>query len=215
MKDYQLWQSARIHRRRRKTNPKKLYFLGVIIICILLYLFFKILPTPTVDKPHNDKRATASSEIPDKSVSERHVTALPSPTPTPVLSKVEMICDGKGMYDNLDEAVQSPEDVCLLNLSRSYLSGFPEEILTFTNLKVLFLSDNGFTHIPGNINTLTKLEILQLGGNQFTAIPPEIGDLVNLTELSFGPAGHRQNYIARVPSEIGNLTNLTVLNLAY
>lgn len=215
MQDHHVWQSARIHGKRRKNNQKKLYVLGGIILCILLYITLKIFPSPVPDTAAKNNVQVADSETNNKTISEGYVTASPSPIPTRILSKEEMVCQGKGMYDSLEEAAQSPEDVCLLHLNRTYLADFPKEILKFINLKVLDLSDNSFTHIPSTINVLAKLEILRLDGNNITTIPPQIGELVNLTELGLGTAGHRQNYITILPSTIGNLSKLERLDIAY
>ncbi|AWK07368.1 hypothetical protein HYN56_06195 [Flavobacterium crocinum] len=71
----------------------------------------------------------------------------------------------KTTFYNLNDAKLKPELVIELDLSKTKLTVFPEEILHFKNLKFLILSNNELTDIPNEINKLQKLIGLDLSHN--------------------------------------------------
>ena len=112
------------------------------------------------------------------------------------------------IYTNLNEALQSPEKVYVLNLSKKKLKTFPIEILKMKNLQELNLSKNKLDSIPEQIGTLMNLQTLNLSGNKLTYLPDSIGELKNLKKL----VGSR-NSLQSLPKTIGNLQNLEILDL--
>lgn len=111
-------------------------------------------------------------------------------------------------YTNLKEALEHPDKVYKLNLSKHKLIAFPEEIMQLKNLQVLNLSKNNIKEIPKEIGTLTHLQVLNISKNRLENIPQEIGKLTNLVSLDLG-----RNKIVDVPKEIGNLNQLELLDL--
>lgn len=121
----------------------------------------------------------------------------------------------------------------VLDVSNQGLTEFPKEILKYTLIKKLVLSNNNLKTLPAEIGELVNLEELYLDHNQLdgaivaeirkmpklrildashnnmTGIPAEIGQLRNLEILDYG-----NNFLDTMPNEIENLRdNLDVLNL--
>ena len=71
----------------------------------------------------------------------------------------------KSTFYNLEEAKLKPEWVVELDLSKTNLEVFPEEILKFKNLKFLVLSQNNISVIPNEINKLQLLIGIDLSNN--------------------------------------------------
>ncbi|OIV42627.1 leucine-rich repeat domain-containing protein [Flavobacterium johnsoniae] len=71
----------------------------------------------------------------------------------------------KSTFYNLEEAKRKPELVVELDLSKTKLEVFPEEILKFKNLKFLILSENEISEIPNEINKLRFLIGIDLSKN--------------------------------------------------
>lgn len=112
------------------------------------------------------------------------------------------------VYDNLQEALQNPDKVYRLDLSRKKLKTFPMEILKFKNLQELDLSKNKLDSLPEQIGTLTNLQVLNVAGNKLLYLPDSIGELKNLKKL----AGSRNNLLA-FPKRIGDLQNLEIIDM--
>ena len=112
------------------------------------------------------------------------------------------------VYDNLDEALQNPDKIYRLDLSRKKLKAFPMEILKLKNLQELDLSKNKLDSLPEKIGTLTNLQLLNVSGNHLQYLPDSIGELKNLKKF----IGSR-NDLQLLPKRIGDLKNLEVLDL--
>lgn len=97
-----------------------------------------------------------------------------------------------------------------LMLMELTLTTIPQEIFSFSNLKVLNLSRNCLRTLPTEIRHLKQLEELAISSNQLEALPPEIGELTRLTTLW---ASH--NKFTVLPSEIGKWASLTELFLNH
>jgi internalin A len=105
----------------------------------------------------------------------------------------------------------SPKDKHeIVDLSFSDLTEIPEEIYTYTNLKVLDLRSNKLTDLSPKISRLKNLKVLLLTGNQLTTLPPEIGELTKLERLNLS-----QNKLYNLPEEFGNLVQLQELYLSH
>ncbi len=89
----------------------------------------------------------------------------------------------KGSYTNLTEALKNPNEVRILDLSRSKLKILPKEIGQLQNLQILNSENNQLTTLPKEIGKLQNLQELHLQNNQLTTLPEEIGQLQNLKVL--------------------------------
>ena len=112
------------------------------------------------------------------------------------------------VYKNLTVALQNPDSVFILDLSRKKLKEFPKDIFKLKNLQVLDLSHNRIEQLPSEIDTLTHLQKLYLANNDLNQLPSSIGDLNNLIFL-----GLNRNVIEALPAEMGKLKNLEVLEM--
>lgn len=87
-------------------------------------------------------------------------------------------------FNDLDEARANPDKVLYLDLSLQKIKDFPREILSFKNLKRLYLPYNYWPSIPEEINALSKLEVLDLSGNYYlNRLPNNLKELTLLKEL--------------------------------
>jgi len=72
---------------------------------------------------------------------------------------------GKSEFDDLAEAILTPEVVFGLDLSGQGFKTFPSEILKFENLNTLDLSNNQISTLPNDINKLKFLSSVKLSNN--------------------------------------------------
>ena len=121
---------------------------------------------------------------------------------------VQLIDDTNYIYRSISVALQNPEKVFRMNLSKTKLKEFPADIFKFTNLRELDLSKNKIDSIPHEIGSFKMLTSLNLSGNNLEMLPDEIGQLSSLTYLNLN-----RNRILALPSTIGNLSNLEILEL--
>jgi len=119
-----------------------------------------------------------------------------------------LITDTNYVYKSLGVALQNPDQVYRLNLSKHKLKSIPEDVFKLTHLRELNLSHNDIKTIPVEISGLTELRRLNLANNELDSLPDEIGSLHNLVYL-----GLNRNEIVELPAAIGNLENLEVLEL--
>ena len=115
---------------------------------------------------------------------------------------------GIRMYKSLNGALQQPDSVIRLDLSKQKLKEVPEEIRKFPNLKELNLSKNNIRELPEWIAEFKHLEILDLSNNKLEALPASIGQLSKLGILRLN-----RNVIETLPAEMGLLVNLQVLEM--
>ncbi len=116
--------------------------------------------------------------------------------------------DSSFIYRSLSEALVHPENVYRLNLSKSKLDSFPDDIFLLKNLVELDISKNNIEELPDRIGELKNLRILRAGNNHLVHLPESIGQLQNLEVLSLN-----RNVIVDLPHTIGQLQNLQVLEL--
>ena len=116
--------------------------------------------------------------------------------------------DSTYIYRSLNEALINPDVVFRLNLSKSKLDTFPEQILLFKNLTELDLSKNRIKEIPSDIGLLIHLNKLNLANNKLVHLPPEIGRLKELVFL-----GLNRNVLEDLPPTIGELEKLEIFEL--
>src|SRR5688500_12097988 len=87
---------------------------------------------------------------------------------------------GTRVFKSLNGALQHPDSVIRLDLSKQKLKEVPEEIRKFPNLKELNLSKNNISELPEWIGDCDSLEILDLSNNKLEVLPPSIGKLSKL-----------------------------------
>ena len=116
--------------------------------------------------------------------------------------------DTSRVYHSIEAALQNPDHVYKLNLSRKKLRAVPPEIVQFRNLKELNLSKNKIRELPPQIVELQNLERLNLSSNKLKALPEDIGKLQSLIYL-----GLNRNLIESLPQSIGSLPYLEILEL--
>jgi Leucine-rich repeat (LRR) protein len=111
-------------------------------------------------------------------------------------------------YRSIAEALQNPDDVTTLFLSRVDYKQFPPEIFLFKNLKILSMFGNNLKFMPKNIHELENLEELLISGNHISYIPKTIGEMKHLKKLILN-----NNQIERLPDSISQLKTLKILNV--
>lgn len=111
-------------------------------------------------------------------------------------------------FKSIAEAQTSPTEVTKLNLSRSRLKAWPDELKQFPNLRELDLSNNKIDSLPADLSYLSSLEELDMTGNKLDSLGSAIGDLPSLRVLKLG-----NNEIYHVAKSIGNLSKLEHLEL--
>jgi Leucine-rich repeat (LRR) protein len=112
------------------------------------------------------------------------------------------------VYTSLSEALQNPDSVFRLDLSKKKLKEFPVEIFQLMELRELKLNNNSINQIPENIYKLNYLQRLFVNNNKLVELPQRIGTLKNLVILELN-----RNRIEKLPPEIGLLNNLEELSL--
>ena len=111
-------------------------------------------------------------------------------------------------YTSVASIKQNPEQVIILDLSKSKLKEVPPEVFACTNLEELYLNKNRLREIPAEIKYLKKLKKLDVSHNKLKTIPEEIGELTNLTHLYLN-----RNLIEELPYTIGRLRNLEIFEM--
>lgn len=112
------------------------------------------------------------------------------------------------IFSSIEKASKTPDEVYILDLTKSKLKAFPLEILSFKNLNVLKLGKNRISSVPEGISKLIYLQELDLGKNRLEEFPGDIVELVNLKKLVLN-----QNYIEGIPYMIKNLQKLEYLDM--
>jgi Leucine-rich repeat (LRR) protein len=84
-------------------------------------------------------------------------------------------------FSDIETASANPDKVWFLDLGLRKMKTFPPEILSFKNVKRLYLSVNYWPLIPDEIGNLKSLEILDLSSNYYLNKLPE--GLKNCTAL--------------------------------
>lgn len=112
------------------------------------------------------------------------------------------------IYTTLEKAAKTPDEVYILDLTKSKLKAFPLEVLNFKNLNILKLGKNRISTVPVGISKLVYLQELDLGKNRLEEFPGDLVELVNLKKLVLN-----QNYIEGIPYMIKNLVKLEYLDM--
>lgn len=112
------------------------------------------------------------------------------------------------VFRDLNRAIQTPDEVYRLDLSKTKLKDFPKEIFLFRNLQELRLDRNKIKAFPERIGELRFLQILSAEKNKLEEFNMAICRLKHLRELNLA-----NNEIARIPDEVGALASLEKLVL--
>lgn len=112
------------------------------------------------------------------------------------------------VYRNLSAALQNPDSVYRLDLSKQKLKVIPEDVKKLPNLLELKITRNKLRELPEWIGNFPELRRLDLSYNKLVSVPASIGKLHNLQYL-----GLNRNLIETLPEETGNLKNLVTLEM--
>lgn len=121
---------------------------------------------------------------------------------------VQLIDDTNYIYRSISVALQNPDKVFRLNLSKTRMKEIPADVFKFKNLRELDMSRNKIDSIPAAIGELTNLVSLNISNNDLELLPDEIGKLSALKTLNLN-----RNKIVALPKTIGDLSNLELLEL--
>ena len=111
--------------------------------------------------------------------------------------------DTMQVFHSIEKALEAPELVIRLDLTRKRLKSFPEEILQFSNLQELVLNRNKLDSIPKSITQLKHLNILRANRNEIDSFPDYLCKLNKLVILDLS-----NNYIKSIPDDVYKLKNL-------
>ena len=146
-----------------------------------------------------------------------------------VLSADEL--DTVTVYADLQEALNHPENVYALDLSKQKLNDFPRGIFKLTNLNILILKKNKIAVVPDSIFMLKNLQELNLAKNKLTEINDSIYRLKHLKRLDLSEnkievLSYKISYlnqlenliiwglpITKIPEEIYDLSELVFLDV--
>lgn len=130
----------------------------------------------------------------------------------PVLATAQLLddaaLDSVHVFTDLEQALENPEQVYALDLSRQKLTEVPPQIALFTNLNKLILNRNRIKEIPEFISKLVYLQEFRCSRNRIKAFPQVICSLVEMDHLALG-----KNSIESIPPCISKLSKLRVLDL--
>ena len=98
--------------------------------------------------------------------------------------KLDSLMFTENWFSNIVEAKAKSEKVLYLDLGLRKLKTFPAEILTFKNVKRLYLSVNYWPSLPDEIGNLKELELLDISSNYYlNKLPEGLQNCTNLKEL--------------------------------
>lgn len=123
-----------------------------------------------------------------------------------LLGVIEWTCNTK---TSLEGALNNPEKIDSLDLSRQGILMLPANFKDLKNLKYLNLSYNKLSEFPDVICSLKKLKTLDLSHNFIVEIPEQLLLCKDLEKLTIAA-----NPIIKFPHGIQELENLRVLNLS-
>lgn len=113
------------------------------------------------------------------------------------------------IFTSMEDALQDPENVTRLRLNARHLQQIPPQVLSFSNLRELYLQENQLTNLPDSFGLkLPKLEILDLRDNRLFVFPVQLLQLRNLQYLNLS-----ENQIAFFPKDFAALQNLQILDI--
>jgi Leucine-rich repeat (LRR) protein len=145
---------------------------------------------------------------------------------------VNLFAQKNGIYKDIEQAIQNPQDVKVLILKGKKLYQLPSEVGLMENLEILNLKRNKLASLPSSIVNCKKIQSIDLSYNRFSNFPMILAELPQLkklnlyhNELEFLPREIEkfcclekldlgENYLTELPAEISALSDkLIELNL--
>ena len=126
----------------------------------------------------------------------------------PVHSLGQADWDTAKVWTDFEAALQRPENVLRLDLSRSKLKALDHRLQRFQYLRELNLDKNKIDTLPNWIGSLSTLERLSIRSNRLRSIPPAMLQLYALKELDLA-----DNEIEGIPEDIDHMVSLEKLIL--
>jgi hypothetical protein len=126
----------------------------------------------------------------------------------PVHSFGQADWDTAKVWTDFEAALQRPENVLRLDLSRSKLKVLDHRLQRFQYLRELNLDKNKIDTLPNWIGSLSTLERLSIRSNRLRTIPPAMLQLYALKELDLA-----DNEIEGIPEDIDHMVSLEKLIL--
>jgi Leucine-rich repeat (LRR) protein len=123
--------------------------------------------------------------------------------------KFYQLKNAQSYFDNLDEALKSPDKVKVLILRNQEIDSLPETIGAMVNLQVLNVAHNHLKALPMSIGDLRNLEELLVDNNELSKLPVTIGNLKKLKVVNLC-----NNHFEALPLELYGLDSLNKLNLS-
>lgn len=112
------------------------------------------------------------------------------------------------MFRSLESAMENPEAVYRLDLSKQKLTEVPVEIGKLKNLQELHLDKNKIELVPDFLAQLRYLQVFTAGQNKIDSIAPAFWTLRNLRRLDL-----HDNFVTEIPEAVENLKELRLLIL--
>jgi len=109
---------------------------------------------------------------------------------------------------SLEEALKSPEDILILDLSKQKIKELPNDFDPLINLRELYLDKNKLKTLPRSLASCKQLQIIGLSKNKFTDFPMIICYLSQLRSLDLST-----NEIATLPDCLAELIHLEYIYL--
>ncbi len=115
-------------------------------------------------------------------------------------------------YVSIEEArTMNPEDVTAIRINKRKLTQFPNDILTYPNLRALDLSKNRITEVPLDLNKLKKLETIIMSKNRLESFPVVLCSMPYLKFLSISDNPKIENMPPCIEYAVG-LEHLDIFN---
>lgn len=96
-----------------------------------------------------------------------------------------------------------------LDIKYNKITNFPKEIINWSLLRQLRMTNCKLSDLPNELFDLINLEYIDASENNLSIIQDGIGNLTNLVELNFS-----QNQLTHVSSKLNNLNKLKTLSLS-
>ncbi|RLD74767.1 MAG: hypothetical protein DRJ10_16505, partial [Bacteroidetes bacterium] len=114
------------------------------------------------------------------------------------------------VYSSVEEALLTPDNVFVLDLSANSLIELPKNIIKLTKLQRLNLSNNSITKLPEEFFELKLLQELNLEENRLTKLSSAVSNFVHLKKINL-----TRTKIPSIPESFSELINLEELNLSW
>lgn len=130
----------------------------------------------------------------------------------PLLSSAQLLTpaalDSVKVFRSMERALQVPEEVFVLDLSKKKLGEVPADIVKFKNLNKLILNKNKLKVLPDFLGELKYMQVLRLSNNKLKKFPSVICSFNHLDHLDLG-----NNSIDSIPECIESLKVLRILDI--